>query len=818
MKKIVGFVILLSFAFIYAIAQPIINSVSDTPDPVEVPGYNNITADITNATQAYVEIYYPNSTLLGNFSMNYIAPSTWYFNRTYSYPDPLGTYSYVVKAYNATGWATSATYTFVVQDTTSPTSSIDALSKYWYNSQASITVTASDNYAVANVSLFYRYSTDNATWGAWTFFGKDTNGGDGWSFSFTFPDGEGYYEFYSIANDTAGNTETKTTADESAGYDTTAPSSSIDPMAYWYTSLPVVVTASASDTLSGVKQVTLYYRYSSDNVTWTSWTAFATDTSSPWQWNFNAPHGDGYYEFYSIAEDNANNAETKTTADEYIAIDTTPPSTTLSASPSDGKYVTSSSVISLSASDNVAGVKTTYYRIWNGSWHPAPGTGVGIGNNFSIYSGTFSLKKEGKNYIEFYSEDNAGNVEAINNETLIVDNTPPSITSINVNPSSQVVGGYVNISCCVVDSGVGVDGVYLEVYYPDGSFANFTMIYSPCTTYYRNEIYNIVGTYDFTIYAKDLLGNSAKSSVYHFTITTGNNPPATPSKPSGPSSGYACVTYTYTTSTTDPEGDNIYYLFDWGDSTTSGWIGPFASGAVATASHKWNSPGTYYVKVKAKDDKGAESGWSSYLVVTIGPVNNPPITTASLSPSSPNGKNGWYISSVNVSLYATDPDGDTILYTKYRIDGGSWITYTGTFTISSDGEHLIEFYSEDDRGAVEDIKNITVKIDKSKPSVYIQRPVQGYLYLFNREIWPLASGNTIVVGWIAVRAIACDSHSGIDNVSFYVDGVQQSIDKMEPYEWLWRGDIGWRYLQVVAYNKAGLKQESDTIFLYIFSL
>ena len=716
MKKIVGFVILLSFAFIYAIAQPIINSVSDTPDPVEVPGYNNITADITNATQAYVEIYYPNSTLLGNFSMNYIAPSTWYFNRTYLYPDPLGTYSYVVKAYNATGWATSATYTFVVQDTTSPTSSIDALSKYWYNSQASITVTASDNYAVANVSLFYRYSTDNATWGAWTFFGKDTNGGDGWSFSFTFPDGEGYYEFYSIANDTAGNTETKTTADE------------------------------------------------------------------------------------------------------YIAIDTTPPSTTLSASPSDGKYVTSSSVISLSASDNVAGVKTTYYRIWNGSWHPAPGTGVGIGNNFSIYSGTFSLKKEGKNYVEFYSEDNAGNVEAINNETLIVDNTPPSITSINVNPSSQVVGGYVNISCCVVDSGVGVDGVYLEVYYPDGSFANFTMIYSPCTTYYRNEIYNIVGTYDFTIYAKDLLGNSAKSSVYHFTITTGNNPPATPSKPSGPSSGYACVTYTYTTSTTDPEGDNIYYLFDWGDSTTSGWIGPFASGAVATASHKWNSPGTYYVKVKAKDDKGAESGWSSYLVVTIGPVNNPPITTASLSPSSPNGKNGWYISSVNVSLYATDPDGDTILYTKYRIDGGSWITYTGTFTISSDGEHLIEFYSEDDRGAVEDIKNITVKIDKSKPSVYIQRPVQGYLYLFNREIWPLASGNTIVIGWIAVRAIAYDSHSGIDNVSFYVDGVQQSIDKMEPYEWLWRGDIGWRYLQVVAYNKAGLKQESDTIFLYIFSL
>ncbi|NIA09950.1 MAG: hypothetical protein GWP10_09525, partial [Nitrospiraceae bacterium] len=95
-------------------AQPVINSVSDSPDPVEVPGYNNITADITNATSAYVEISYPNATLMGNFSMTQVgATTTWYYNQTYAYPDPLGTYSYIVKAHNATGWSTSATYNFV---------------------------------------------------------------------------------------------------------------------------------------------------------------------------------------------------------------------------------------------------------------------------------------------------------------------------------------------------------------------------------------------------------------------------------------------------------------------------------------------------------------------------------------------------------------------------------------------------------------------------------------------------------------------------------------------------------------------------------
>ncbi|RLF51451.1 MAG: hypothetical protein DRN11_02730, partial [Thermoplasmata archaeon] len=797
------------------IAQPTINSVSDSPDPVEVPGYNNITADITNATQAYVEIYYPNATLMGNYSMTLISPSTWYYNHSYAYPDPLGTYSYIVKAYNATGWASSATFTFVIQDTTSPTSSINPMT-HWHNANIAIQATASDNYAVENLSLYYRYSSDNSTWGSWTFFGKDK--ASPWEWNFDFPDGEGYYEFYSIANDTAGNTEVKTTADENAAYDATAPSSSVDSMAYWYTSLPVVVTASASDALAGIKQVTLYYRYSIDNSSWGSWQSFATDTTLPWQWNFNAPNGDGYYELYTIAEDNASNVESSpVTADEKIGIDTTPPTTTISASPSSGNYITSSSVISLSASDAISGVDATYYRIWNGTWHPTPGTGVGKSNNFYLYSGPFSLTTAGTNYVEYYSVDHAGNEEVTHNKTYIVDNSPPVISCISADPSSQIVGGYVNISCCVVDES-GVAEVYVEVHYPDGSYSNFSMYHSPCTTYYRNESYHIVGTYDFFIYAKDNLGHASKSATYHFTIVSSNNPPYTPSKPSGPTSGSTGYTYTYTSVTTDPDGDPIYYLFDWGDGSNSGWVGPYSSGSIGTASHSWSSSGTYYVRVKAKDVHGAESGWSPYLIVSIGPANNPPITSYILDPSSPTGKNGWYTCNVNVTLYATDPEGDTIVFTKYRIDGGSWITYTGTFTISTNGEHLLEFYSQDDKGSVESIKNVTIKIDKSKPSIYIQRPAQGYLYIFNREIWPLASGNTVVIGWIVVRAIATDADSDIENVSFYVDGVLQSIDKFSPYEWLWRGDIGWKNLYVEAYNKAGLKEQSDTIFLYIFSL
>jgi hypothetical protein len=95
-----------------------------------------------------------------------------------------------------------------------------------------------------------------------------------------------------------------------------------------------------------------------------------------------------------------------------------------------------------------------------------------------------------------------------------------------------------------------------------------------------------------------------------------NNPPNTPSTPSGPTSGIVGTLYTYSTSATDPDNDQVKYTFDWGDGTPSE-TGFGASGWTGSARHSWNTAGTYAVKAKATDSKGAESGWSSPLTVTI---------------------------------------------------------------------------------------------------------------------------------------------------------------------------------------------------------
>ena len=93
--------------------------------------------------------------------------------------------------------------------------------------------------------------------------------------------------------------------------------------------------------------------------------------------------------------------------------------------------------------------------------------------------------------------------------------------------------------------------------------------------------------------------------------------PDSPCKPNGPSNGEIGIDYTYSTFTTDPQSDQVYYLFNWGDGTESGWLGPFPSGETIEANHNWTKQHTYLIKVKAKDILGYESGWSDPFSVSI---------------------------------------------------------------------------------------------------------------------------------------------------------------------------------------------------------
>jgi hypothetical protein len=103
------------------------------------------------------------------------------------------------------------------------------------------------------------------------------------------------------------------------------------------------------------------------------------------------------------------------------------------------------------------------------------------------------------------------------------------------------------------------------------------------------------------------------------TLAIGENSlaPSKPSAPEGPTTAGIRKEQTYTTSTTDPDGDELFYLFEWGDGEYSGWVGPYGSGETAQASHQWQKKGDYEIRVKAKDDHGVQSDWSDPLPVTL---------------------------------------------------------------------------------------------------------------------------------------------------------------------------------------------------------
>jgi hypothetical protein len=96
-------------------------------------------------------------------------------------------------------------------------------------------------------------------------------------------------------------------------------------------------------------------------------------------------------------------------------------------------------------------------------------------------------------------------------------------------------------------------------------------------------------------------------------------PPNAPALPSGSSTGGVNLTYSFSTSAVDPDGDNVAVRFDWGDGDTSVWSTYVRSGDTVEAGHAWADTGTYQVKAQAKNTVNAVSEWSAELEVRISP-------------------------------------------------------------------------------------------------------------------------------------------------------------------------------------------------------
>ncbi len=111
--------------------------------------------------------------------------------------------------------------------------------------------------------------------------------------------------------------------------------------------------------------------------------------------------------------------------------------------------------------------------------------------------------------------------------------------------------------------------------------------------------YANAGNYTVILTVTDYENNIADDTTWAFI----NTPPDAPTI-TGETNGKKGKEYEYTITGSDPEGDDLYVIIDWGDNTSSELLGPYDGSYEITKKHSWEEKGNYTIKAAAKDPYG----------------------------------------------------------------------------------------------------------------------------------------------------------------------------------------------------------------------
>ncbi len=475
-------------------------------------------------------------------------------------------------------------------------------------------------------------------------------------------------------------------------------------------------------------------------------------------------------------------------------VDNTPPITTIEFGKpyyTDGveEWITSWTTVYLNSTDYpdcACGVKEIHYSYDGGiTWHVASGNKT-----------TFTIPEECEHTILWYAVDNLGNTEAINNIVVYVDDTPP-VTNI----SWEGYGNYVALDTTFIittkdygcSGGVWHNTIYWRInegpiYSRDANVATF--------------ILEEPGIHLIEYWAKDGLGNEEKHHV--ISIMVDAVPPKTniifdPEGLFENGTWYISPHTIISFESTDSESGVKMTKYRIVNENDTGWLDFDESFSLYI--------GRYTIYYYSVDNVGnTETAKTTNIVVS---QDLAPVTVCNINPPTPNGKNGWYISNVTISLSANDRDGIKVTY--YRIDNGEWRQYKEPINLISDGIHILDYYSIDIVGFEENIKTVIVKIDKKLPSISIDRPKDA-IYIFDREIARFFK--PIIIGKITVKAKVYDEMC-IEKAYFKINNeIKKTFDMELQYTWEEHA-IGCYMLTIVATDEAGneKKKEIDVIII-----
>ena len=167
-------------------------------------------------------------------------------------------------------------------------------------------------------------------------------------------------------------------------------------------------------------------------------------------------------------------------------------------------------------------------------------------------------------------------------------------------------------------------GDEIEIFVKDNNdpIKGATVVLSQESGYYEKDLTDFGGSVIFDTTTADIIEEVTLVVSYHnyktyFQTFILNQPPNVPDTPNGPRNGQPYTDLTFTSAAIDPDGDQLWYQWSWGDGATSDWLGPFDSATTASATNSWSDVANYGIRVKVKDEYDQESDWSEKLWISI---------------------------------------------------------------------------------------------------------------------------------------------------------------------------------------------------------
>jgi hypothetical protein len=464
---------------------------------------------------------------------------------------------------------------------------------------------------------------------------------------------------------------------------------------------------------------------------------------------------DGTYTLQIHATDNAGNTASSS---KTIRLDTTPPTASFVLPLADGDngwYLTAVTV-STNGTDAGSGVASQMVSLDGLTW-----------------SSSLTLSMDGVYTVHGRVTDNAGNTTNIL-RTVLIDHTPPiPDASLSLASPDGDNGWYVSPVTVTANSSDATSGIESQGVSLDG------ITWKPSVTISTD------GTYTVQVQAQDKAGNTASTTK---TIKLDGTPPVASFQ------------------TPPADGDNGWYVSPvtisaFGTDSASGVASQMVSldGSTWVSSLTLSEDGIYTVQGRVTDIAGNVTNISQTIHIdSTPPVVGTPVLTGT------SGLNGWYTSSVGVSVSATDATSG-VASTQYSVDGGAWQTTAPTLL---DGVHTVQIKVTDNAGNVS-TTSASAKVDATPPVSAFISPAEGSTVQ--------VSGNHVY----HLTGSTSDPTSGVSGAEISLDGgtTWQSLPLGEGDTWFydWNGlrDNGTYTFLVRASDNAGNQEHTAKVTIVV---